>query len=85
MKSIHFVKSGEKQQVHAKTRLGLRYIAFDWLFKVDLGKQLKFPPQTAITSLRPDMIFSSEATKQLIMLELTMEEWIWWRLAGANA
>ncbi|XP_025752887.1 kinesin-like protein KIF2A [Oreochromis niloticus] len=44
----------------------------DWQLQADLGKQLKFPQNIAKTSLRPDTIIISEASKQLIMLELTV-------------
>jgi len=46
--------------------------AQDWDLKVDLGRQLKFPETVAITSLRPDMVLISEASKQIILFELTV-------------
>ena len=46
--------------------------AQDWGLKVDLGKQLKFPGKVAVTTLRPDMVLLSEASKQVILLELTV-------------
>ena len=39
---------------------------------VDLGKQLKFPAQITVTSLRPDIIILSAASKQLALIELTV-------------
>ena len=47
-------------------------MAQDWELKVDLGKQLKFLETVATTTLRPDMVLISEASKQLILLELTI-------------
>lgn len=44
----------------------------DWELKVDQGKQLKFPETVATTTLRPDMVLISEASKQVIILELTV-------------
>ena len=47
-------------------------MASDWQLQVDIGKQLRFPQHIAITSLRPDMVITSEASKYLIILELTV-------------
>ncbi|XP_049442747.1 protein starmaker-like [Epinephelus fuscoguttatus] len=44
----------------------------DWELKVDLGRQLKFPETVTITSLRPDLVLISEASEQVILLELTV-------------
>lgn len=46
--------------------------ARDWVMSVDLERQLKIPPHITKTSLRPDIILVSEATKQLVLLELTV-------------
>jgi len=37
-----------------------------------LGRQLKFPQHVVETTLRPDIVLLSEATKNLVMLELTV-------------
>ncbi|KAL4008901.1 hypothetical protein ACER0C_002753 [Sarotherodon galilaeus] len=71
-KAISFIKAGEKPQVRPYLTTGLLNTASDWQLQADLGKQLKFPQNIAKTSLRPDMIIISEASKQLIMLELTV-------------
>lgn len=44
---------------------------------LDLREQLKFPETTATTTLKPDMLLISDASKQ-ILLELTLpwEDWI---------
>jgi len=39
---------------------------------VDLERQLKNPAHIIQTSLRPDTILVSEATRQLVLLELTV-------------
>jgi len=38
----------------------------DWELKVDLGKQLKFPENAAATTLRPNMVLISEASKLIV-------------------
>ena len=40
--------------------------------RVDLGRQLKFPEEIAITSLRPDIVLWSQSTKQVALIELTV-------------
>ncbi len=39
---------------------------------MDLDRQLKFPPEIAVISSRPDIVLWSAGTKQIIMLELTV-------------
>ncbi len=51
---------------------GLLSTARDWAMTVDLEKQLKIPTHITQSKLRPDIILVSEATKQLILLELTV-------------
>lgn len=57
---------------------------------VDLGRKFKFPARILITSLRPDIIILSEATKELALIELTVpwEEWLKeafeWKNAGGR-
>lgn len=54
--SITFVRAGEK-------------------LLVDLGRQPKFPEHISATSLRPDVVLThitSESTKQVILVELTV-------------
>ena len=46
--------------------------ANDREFLFDLDEQLQFPPEVAITSLRPDVVILSPSTKTVIMLELTV-------------
>lgn len=41
---------------------------------VDLGKQLKFPAHIAETSLCPDIVIMSEASRQIALIEL-MAPW----------
>ncbi|XP_049897834.1 uncharacterized protein LOC126388657 [Epinephelus moara] len=70
--SIAFVRAGEKPQQCRSQAGGLLATARDWQLKVDLGRQLKFPENIAVTTLRPDMVLVSETTKQVVLLELTV-------------
>ncbi|KAK0143149.1 hypothetical protein N1851_018733 [Merluccius polli] len=70
-KAVPFIKTGEKPWACPQLTTGLLHTASDWQLQVDLGKQLRFPQHIA-TSLRPDMIITSEASRQLIILELTV-------------
>ncbi|KAL0159871.1 hypothetical protein M9458_043596, partial [Cirrhinus mrigala] len=69
---IVFVRAGEKPQSHPKVPADLLSTAGDWQLKVDLGRQLKFPDHITSTTLRPDMVLTSESTKQVVLLELTV-------------
>lgn len=69
---IAFVKAGEETCQQQRTRSGLLDTASDCQLQADLRKQLKFPQHITETSLCPDRIIVSEATKQLIVLKLTM-------------
>ncbi|XP_049336392.1 uncharacterized protein LOC125802421 [Astyanax mexicanus] len=71
-KAIYFVKAGEKPRTNKHATAGLLHTASDWQLQVDLGKQMRFPQQIATTTLRPDMIMTSQSSKQLIILELTV-------------
>ncbi|XP_063050108.1 uncharacterized protein LOC134444859 [Engraulis encrasicolus] len=70
--AIAFVKAGEKPQQLRRQPGGLLATARDWQLKVDLGRQLKFPENIAVTTLRPDMVLVSETTRQVVLLELTV-------------
>lgn len=71
-KAISFIRAGEKPTAHPQTTTGLLYSAPDWQLEVNRGKQLRFTQHIAITSFRPDMIITSEDSKHLTMLELTV-------------
>ncbi|XP_072560565.1 uncharacterized protein [Paramormyrops kingsleyae] len=70
--NIVFVRAGEKPQSQSKAPAGLLSSAGDWQLKADLGRQLKFPDHIISTTLRPDMVLTSESTKQVVLLELTV-------------
>ncbi|XP_061896833.1 uncharacterized protein LOC133645919 [Entelurus aequoreus] len=70
--SITFIRAGQKASRQPNFSGGLLATARDWQLHVDLGRQLKFPANIASTSLRPDMVLTSESTKQVVLLELTV-------------
>ncbi|GAA6088928.1 uncharacterized protein LOC109140547, partial [Tachysurus ichikawai] len=70
--TISFIRAGEKPERSARVTSGLLNTAQDWQLKVDLCRQLKFPQHVVNTTLRPDIVLVSEATKNLVMLELTV-------------
>ena len=72
---INFVKEGEQGAVTAKrgdNKRGLLAGARDWELQADIGRQLRFPAEIAMTNMRPDVLLCSNQTRQLIMLELTV-------------
>lgn len=71
--TITSARVGKKPTAAARTTSsGLLAMVQDWELKVDLGRQLKFPETVTITSLRPDIVLISEASEQVILLELTV-------------
>ena len=73
LQHIRFIKAGAKapkQQTNSPG--GLLATARDWDLQVDLGKQLKFPERIYATTLRPDMVLTSELTRQVVLVELTV-------------
>ncbi|XP_053332775.1 uncharacterized protein LOC128506382 [Clarias gariepinus] len=71
-KTIAFVRAGEQVTSVKRTPVGILTSARDWQLLVDLERQLKFPSHIAVTTLRPDIVLVSEATKQAVLLELTV-------------
>ena len=70
--AINFIRAGEKPSTTSRATSGLLNTAQDWQLSVDLGSQLKFPQHVARTTLGPDIVLVSEATKTVVMLELTV-------------
>lgn len=68
---IGFLRPGEKAGKQDRCA-GILGTAKDWEMRVDLGRQLKFPEEIAITSLRPDIVLWSQTTKQVALIELTV-------------
>ncbi|TWW62302.1 hypothetical protein D4764_04G0009490, partial [Takifugu flavidus] len=70
--SITFVRAGEKAQQQPSSFGALLTTAWDWKLQVNLGRQLKFPEHISATSLCPDMVLTSESTKHVVLVELTV-------------
>lgn len=68
---IRFVRAGESSRA-TSTGSGILTSATDWDMRVDLRRQLKFPEEITISTLRPDIVLWSRATKQVVLLELTV-------------
>lgn len=50
----------------------IRQCASDWKLSVNLKRQLVFPQDVAVTSLRPNIVLLSRSTKAIIAAELTV-------------
>ncbi len=70
--SITFIRAGEKAQHQPSSSGGLLATARDWQLQVDLGRQVKSPENIASTPLCPHMVLTSESTKRVVLLELTV-------------
>ncbi|KAK0153977.1 hypothetical protein N1851_003944 [Merluccius polli] len=72
-KLINFVGQGAgAQNITQRERRSLLTPGCDWNLRVDLDRQLKFPPEITTTSLRPDIILWSPSVKAVILAELTV-------------
>ena len=75
-RTIKFVKSGEKSKETTNSPPptdSILKIARDWKMKVDLpGSPLIIPAYIAVTNQRPDIIITSDSTKQMCLIELTV-------------
>ena len=71
---ITFVKPGAKLPTSRQPLLSSSLLTgiSDWTFLFDLGEGLAFPPEIAITNLRPDAVIFSRHLRTVIMLELTV-------------
>lgn len=62
-KTIAFVRVGEQPTPARRTSAGILTSAKDWQLLVDLKHQLKFPSHIAVTTLRPDIVLVSPASR----------------------
>ena len=70
---IMFVREGEKYKGSEKVeQSSILSSAKDWKLSTDLEGRLKIPAEISVTNLRPDITITSEETKQLILIELTV-------------
>ncbi|KAK0141753.1 hypothetical protein N1851_020577 [Merluccius polli] len=68
-----FIRAGQRPSAASRTSSsGLLSTAQDWELKLDVWKQLKLTENVAATTSRPDMVLLSEASKQVILLELAI-------------
>lgn len=62
-------RSGQVRNIkHRRSMLGS---AHDWQLQVDRGRQLKFPEHIASTTLRLDIVLTSDSSKQVVLVEFT--------------
>ena len=71
-KWIQFVKGGNKGKPSVATVESYLSTARDWKLETDLERRLKVPAHIVETCLRPDMILTSECTKQVGFIESTV-------------
>ena len=73
-KRICFVKEGNKTKAAQSKASPVSFFdgAKDWNLQVDLNKHVKIPKDILQTSLRPDLVVTSEKRKILGMMELTV-------------
>lgn len=67
---IPFIRAGEKAHQQSGSAGWLLANAWDLQLQVDLGRQQKFRDNIATTMLCPDMVLTSESTKQVVLQEL---------------
>ena len=72
--AISFVREGKnpKKRETVSARSHLLNGGYDWQVKTDLDEKLIFPPNIAITNLRPDIIVWSDDEKKVLLVELTV-------------
>ena len=71
-RTITFVRAGERPKQLKKTSAGILASARDWRMLVDLEQQLRFPSHIIATNLRPDIVLTSDSTRQAVLIELTV-------------
>ena len=78
---MKFVKKRSKIKDKYSSPSGILHQASDWILLGNLGGTFSFPPHTAFTKLKPDIIIFSNKLKKVILIELTcpceenMEAW----------
>jgi hypothetical protein len=69
---INFQRAGGSGKTGKTVSQGLLSTASDWQLRADIHTQLQFPTNIAITNSRPDIVLWSEASKQVVIIELTV-------------
>ena len=71
-RAIVFLREGEKQATEKPKYKSILDSARDWEMHIDLERRVKIPPEISVTNMRPDILITSQLTKQMIMVELTV-------------
>ena len=69
---VDFHKEGEKKGAATKQQQGIQAATTDWQLTTDIGRHAQFSEEVADTKSCLDIVVWSRATKQVIMLELTV-------------
>lgn len=69
---LQFIRPGTTARRCTGTERSLLSLGGQWQLAADLSRQLKFPLEITMTSLRPDIVLWSATTKVVIMVELTV-------------
>ncbi len=70
---VHFVSAGQAKKNTPKTdRTSVLAQGKDWAMRADLDKQLRFPVDITITTLKPDIVLWSLTEKRVLLVELTV-------------
>ena len=70
---ITFVKEGEQHKTSSRkyNKSGILHEAKDWVMKIDVDQQLRFPEAICISTQRPDIVIYSLKLRKVILIELT--------------
>ncbi|KAL1263729.1 hypothetical protein QQF64_006468 [Cirrhinus molitorella] len=68
-----FMREGEKQRTTPSlSDSGPLNAARDWEMRVDLSQRLTFPPEIAVTNLRPDLVLWAKSCRRVFIVEMTV-------------
>ncbi|KAL1277462.1 hypothetical protein QQF64_024135 [Cirrhinus molitorella] len=68
-----FMWEGEKQRTRPSLPdSGPLSAARDWEMRVDLSQRLTFPPEIAVTNLRPDLVLWAKSCRRVFIVEMTV-------------
>ncbi len=71
-KATLFVREGQKTPKNPSTKSGQLCLACDSKMLADIGQQLIFLPESALTNVRPDLILWLPSLKMVYIIELTL-------------
>lgn len=69
---MHFIKPGVEARAVRQEEWSVLKPGHEWQMRVNLNQQLKFPPEIAATSLRPDIVIWSSSAMVVVIAELTV-------------